>query len=378
MKTYKQGIKKLDELKAKYEEGELTKDKFTEACAKLKEEYKEVVDDDGKNIKVVIEAALKEELEATKKKKATKKESDDEDDDDLEEAKKSSKKESDDDDDDDDDDEDDDDIDEDDDKKKKKKIDEDFDASYTEDLQVLIESESGLTEEFQTKAKVLFDTAVKSRIRQEKERLEEEYETRINEEANETREWLIDQIDGFLTEAVESWAEENKVAIESSLRTELTEDFISGLKKLFEEHYIDVPESKRDILEETEKKYSELLEKSAEVSQAFLESTDTLNKFKRDGILNEAADGLSVLQKEKFRELVEDIEYVDEETFASKVEIIRDAYFKGANIEKKPSTKNLIEEEGGEFNEDLDGDDIELSPKMQRYISTMKRTFAKK
>lgn len=365
MKTYKQGIKKLDELKAKYEAGDLDKDKFTEACAKLKEEYKEVVDDDGRNIKVVIEATLKEELDATKKKKSSKKEDDDDDDDDLEEGKKSSKKESDDDDDGDDDDDDDDSE-----EGKKKSIKEDFDASYTEDLQVLIESESGLTEEFQTKAKVLFDTAVKSRIRQERQRLEEEYETRINEEANETREWLIDQIDGFLTEAVESWAEENKVAIESSLRTELTEDFISGLKKLFEEHYIDVPESKRDILEETEKKYSELLEKASEVSQAFLESTDTLNKFKRDGILNEAADGLSVLQKEKFRELVEDIEYVDEETFASKVEIIRDAYFKGANIEKKSST-TLIEEVEDE-------DDVELSPKMQRYISTMKRTYAKK
>lgn len=260
--------------------------------------------------------------------------------------------------------------------KKMKTEDVELDEEYTsEDITNLVESEEGLTEEFKQKASVIFEAAVSSKVKEIKATLEEQYETRLTEEVESVKGVLEEQIDSYLTYAVDTWMEENKVAIESSLRMQLAENFISSLKNVFVENYIEVPESKVDLVDKLEEENKDLKEESQKLIRVTDMLSERVNSLLRDKILSEASTDLADTQVDKLKTLVEDIEFVDEETYRKKVSTIKEFYFSGKNSD---DTEQLNEETDDSFISTetiIEGDesDDRLSPEMQSYLSALSR-----
>jgi len=198
--------------------------------------------------------------------------------------------------------------------------------SVKEDVEALIEGED-LSEEFKEKAATIFEVAVKSKVRQEIEKLEEEYAEKIAEEVAKATEGTSEKVDAYLGYVVEEWMKQNEVAIEHKLKTEITENFITGLKGLFEEHNITVPEERYDILDaaatqadEMEAKLNEQIEKNVEMSQK-------VSELEKNEILVDVASDLADTEVEKFVGLAESVEYEDSEDYRKKLETIRNSYF---------------------------------------------------
>lgn len=250
---------------------------------------------------------------------------------------------------------------------------------YKDDLNVLIEQDETLSEEFKEKAQIIFEAAVNSRIKEETQRLNEEFETRLLEESEKQKADLEEKVDNYLTYAVESWVEDNKIAIEGGLRTELAESFISALQNVFVEHYIEVPETKRDLVSELEKENDSLKESLQSKETEAKELNEQVETLTRERILAEATEDLADTQSARLRNLAEDIAFVDEETFAKKVSTLKECYFKGKSPttekkepEKKPSpyqTTETVIVEGA--------DNENLSPEMSAYLSALGRTNRK-
>ena len=184
-----------------------------------------------------------------------------------------------------------------------------------------------LSEDFRTKASTIFESAVSTRVKEEVSVLEEAYAKSLDEEVSQNHEQLIEKVDNYLNYVVEQWITENEVAIESGIRTELTEDFISGLRNLFTEHYIDVPEHQMNVLEEmgsklenTENRLNEEIEKNVGL-------TKTLNESKQTEILFYALDGLTTTQAAKLRSLAENVTFTSPKEFESKVKTLKESYF---------------------------------------------------
>ena len=244
--------------------------------------------------------------------------------------------------------------------------------SVKEDVEEMFVGEE-LSEEFKDKATTLFEAAVNARASIEIARLEEEYETKFNESLEQIHEELSSKVDSYLDYVVEDWMKENEVAIESTLRNELTEEFIDGLKKLFAEHYIDVPEEKVSVVESLAEKVSELEQKLDETITENVEMKRTLVESERVGLIGSFAEDLTVTQQEKFASLAEGIDFTgDLETYAKKLEVIKETYF---SSNKKPAASTNIEEET--FEGEAEAKTIAIDPVVNRYVQAISKSVKK-
>jgi len=242
--------------------------------------------------------------------------------------------------------------------------------SVKEDVEEMFTGEE-LSEEFKDKASTLFEAAVNARAMVEIARLEEEYETRLEEEVTSIVEEVENNLNTYLDYVVENWMKENEVAIESSLRNEIMEEFIGGLKNLFAEHYIDMPEEKISVVEELAAKVERLeaaldetINENNELKEAVLESA-------RQEIVGEVSEGLTLSQSEKFLSLAEGVNFDgDLDVYKKKLSVVKESYF--------PSTKpqsSYIEEETfeGEVSEKI----VNVDPQVNRYVQAISRTIKK-
>ncbi len=236
-------------------------------------------------------------------------------------------------------------------------------VDVTADMNALVESEATLSETFKDKAAVIVEAAVKSKVSEEVSRIESELQEEFDEELKTTREEMVEQIDGYLNYVVEKFMEENKLAIENGLRTELAEDFMTGLKNLFTESYVDVPESKVDLVDELGTQVRELEEKLNETTESSIHMSGELEELKRDAIIREHSRDLAETQVEKLKTLAEDIDFEDAETFAMKVSTIKESYF----TKKTPSVV-------GEEMIDESVDEEEIPSSMARYVTALRQT----
>jgi len=195
-----------------------------------------------------------------------------------------------------------------------------------EDMDALFNGEE-LTEEFRTKATTIFESAVMVRVKNEVARLEEEFESKLAEQVAKNTEGLVEQVDGYLGYVAEQWMAQNEIALERGIKSEILESFVSGMKSLFEEHYIDVPEEKYDLLGEMEEKVSELEAKLNEQVAANIDLSKTIAEAQRTEIVKAISEGLTDTEAEKFLSLVEELSYEDAESFENKVKTIRENYF---------------------------------------------------
>ena len=210
--------------------------------------------------------------------------------------------------------------------------------SVKEDVDALVEGED-LSEEFKQKASTIFEAAVKSKIRPEVERIELEKTQEIAEEHETFKTELAEKVDGYLDYVVGEWMKENELAIERGLKGEIAEDFITGLKALFEEHYIDVPDEKYDILESQAQKIEELEGKLNETIGKLTEKKQSEDALVRESVIKEVSSDLAETQSEKFASLVEDVEFTDKDSFEEKLNTLKENYFP-----KSTPTQSLTEE----------------------------------
>lgn len=265
-----------------------------------------------------------------------------------------------------------DDDDEDDDEKKNVKEEAELpvEVDLSKDVDALFEGEE-LSPEFKEKAKTIFEAAVKVRLKEYEAKLEKVFEEKLSEEVEKIAAELTEQTDKYMNYVVEQWVAENEVAIESGLRTELTEDFISGLKKLFEEHYISVPESSVDVLEEMGLKVDELESKLNEEIEKNAELLKVLNEQKKENTFNELIEGMTDVQVEKMRELAEEIEFTSEEEYAKKVKILRENYFPSTGTK----SAETLEDNGGVEDGQMIVEET-ASPRMAAYARLLGNKFA--
>jgi len=237
-------------------------------------------------------------------------------------------------------------------------------ASITvaEDVDALVEGED-LSDEFKRKASTIFEAAVKSKIRPEVERIESEKTQEIEEEMETFKSELAEKVDGYLDYVVKEWMTENELAIERGLKGEIAEDFITGLKALFEEHYIDVPDEKYDILESQAQKIEELESKLNETIGKLTEKKQSEDSLVRESVINEVSSDLADTQSEKFASLVEDVEFTDKDSFVEKLNTLKENYFP-----KSTPTQSLTEEN------DEGTQEIDMSDAMAAYTSAIKRS----
>jgi hypothetical protein len=219
-------------------------------------------------------------------------------------------------------------------------VEEEFDIE--EDVNALIEGED-LSEEFKEKAKTIFEAAITSRVNQIKEEIEAVYEERLVEEVKEIAEALSERVDSYLEYVADEWFNENSLAVENGLKEELTESFMTGLKGLFEEHYVSIPEDKYDVLEsmvekldEMETKLNEQIEKNVSLNKRLAESV-------ANGIFDEISEGLADTQKDKLASLAESVEFESEEEYREKLETLKEAYFPSRTVSPSAKTETLSE-----------------------------------
>ena len=234
--------------------------------------------------------------------------------------------------------------------------------NVAEDVDALVQGEE-LSEDFKKKAATIFEAAVKSKIRPEVERIEEEKSQEIVDEMETFKTELAEKVDGYLDYVVGEWMKENELAIERGLKGEIAEDFITGLKALFEEHYIDVPDEKYDILESQAQKIEELESKLNETMGKLTEKKQSEDTLVREAVIKEVSSDLAETQVEKFAGLVEDVEFTDKDSFTEKLNTLKENYFP-----KSTPTETLTEESDGVTQE------IDISDAMAAYTSAIKRS----
>jgi len=202
----------------------------------------------------------------------------------------------------------------------------DYEVDMNEDVEALFAGED-LSEEFKQKALTIFEAAVKAKMQSEIARLEEAYAATLEEEVETIKEELSSNVDDYLNYVVEQWVSDNEVAIEAGLRTELTEEFISGLRQLFAENYIDIPEDKVSVVEELGNKVEELEAKLNEEIERNVELTKVLSESKKTEVMHSMTEGLTATQAEKLKQLAENVDFVDADSYATKIQTLRESYF---------------------------------------------------
>jgi len=240
-----------------------------------------------------------------------------------------------------------------------------YQVDFPQDLDALIADEATLSEEFKGKAGVIFEAAIKSKLSEEIDRLEAKYEEELFEEVESAKSDMVEKVDSYLNYVVEQWMEDNKVAIQTGLRAEIAEGFMTGLKGLFEENYIEVPESKVDLVDDLADTVEELEESLNATTAKAIQMAEELEVYKRDAIIRESARDLAETQVEKLKSLVEDIDFEDEETFAQKVETVKESYFK----------KEVTESTEAAYTDAEEGDaPIQVSSSMDQYLKALQKT----
>ena len=235
-------------------------------------------------------------------------------------------------------------------------------ADFKDDLKALVNEEATLSEEFKQKAEIIFETAINSKVNAEIDRLEEKYNEELAEEIESTKADLVEKVDSYLNYVVEGWMEDNKLAIQNGLRTEIAEDFMNKLKGLFTESYIEVPEGKTDMVEELADTVDDLEQKLNKATDDAISMAEELEEFRRDAVIREASKGLADTQVEKLTKLVDNIDYEDQETFAQKVATVKESYFKSNQV----TGTDEIEED--------DSPSMEVSGSMDQYLKAIKKT----
>ena len=246
--------------------------------------------------------------------------------------------------------------------------------SVEEDVKALLEGEE-LSEEFQDKAKTIFETAIKTKVEEIKGKLEESYAENLVEEIATVKANLTERLDSYLEYVADEWVQENKLAVEAGIKSEMTESFLTGMKQLFEDHYVQIPEEKYDVLEsmvdkldEMESKLNEQIDKNVALNKRLAESV-------ADVIFAEVTEGLAVSQREKLAALAENVEFESESDYREKLETLKESYFptgKKASSAPKSNSENLSEE--------VSTDEViseETSPRMQAYLDTLSRAAKK-
>ena len=238
-------------------------------------------------------------------------------------------------------------------------------GSCKEDIDALFSGET-LSEEFKTKATTIFEAAVRSRVETVVEKIAAENEAIMESTVAELEEQMTNQVDEYLNYVVEQWMEENKLAVETGLRAEIAEDFINGLKNLFLEHYIEVPEDKVSLVDELAAQVAKKDEELAEQAKANAELTKALNESKAVEVLRKICEGLTEVQVAKIKSLAEGVEFTTEGEYSQKLAVIRENYFPtGKKVSEGP--KALVETEG----------QPEVSPVMDRYVAAISKTLPK-
>ena len=247
---------------------------------------------------------------------------------------------------------------------KKEEVEEDL-IDVSADVDALVKDED-LSEDFKNKATTIFEAAVKAKITEHKEKLNAEFDKKLEESIESEKTKLSEKVDTYLSYVVEEWMKENSIAIERGIKGEIAEDFITGLKKLFEDHYIDVPDEKYDVLEDQSSKIAGLTEQLNKEIQKNAELSKKTGEYKRNDIINEVSSDLADSQKEKFSKLSEEVEYSDEEEFKSKLKTIKESYFG----EKKSET-DIDDVTAGDSQEQLAP---ELNKAMAAYTAAISKT----
>jgi len=238
-------------------------------------------------------------------------------------------------------------------------------GSMKEDIDALMNGEE-LSEEFKQKATTIYEAAVMNRVKQEVARIEEEFNGKLAEQVESIKEGLVEQVDGYLDYVVEQWIAQNEIALEHGMKSEILEGFVSGLKGLFEEHYIDIPEEKFDVLASMEEQIEQLSAKLDETVASNVEMRKSLSEMKRSEIVAEAGAGLTDTEVEKFTGLAEELSYEDAESFKAKVQTIRENYFSTkaqadvTSVVTDTPVDTLVEEK-------------KLNPTMNAYLSMLNR-----
>ena len=222
---------------------------------------------------------------------------------------------------------DDEDDDEDKEEAKSKKEEKEIEVDVSEDVSALIDGEE-LSDEFKTKTATIFEAAIKSKISKIRKQIRDESKKEFEERTEAIQEEMTEKMDEYMNYVVKEWMEENKLAVETGVRNEVTESFISGLKKLFEEHYIDVPAEKEDVFESLVQEVAELETNLDEQTQKHMDTLNELNTYKAKDAFHEVTDGMVDTDIEKMRELIEDVDYESDEQYKEKLNIIKNSYFK--------------------------------------------------
>jgi len=222
---------------------------------------------------------------------------------------------------------DDDDEDDDEDKEEAKSKKEDIDVDVSEDVAALVDGED-LSEEFKTKAATIFEAAVKSKISKIRKQIRDESKTYMETKTEAIQTEMTEKMDEYMNYVVKEWMEENKLAVEQGVRNEVTESFISGLKKLFEEHYIDVPAEKEDVFESLVQEVAEVETKLDEQTQKHMDTVNELNTYKAKDAFRDIVEGMVDTDIEKMKELTEDVDYESDKQYKEKLNIIKNSYFK--------------------------------------------------
>jgi len=246
---------------------------------------------------------------------------------------------------------------------KHKKMKEDLDSEVDS-----IFSGEGLSEEFKSNAKAIFEAAVLAKVDERAQQLEEEYSQKLDEEIASINENLVNKVDEYLEYVVSEWLEENKLAVESGIKAEIAEDFMVGLKNLFTEHYIDIPEDKVDLVEQFSTKVEEL---ETELDKAIGENkslSEEIKSYKKTQIMSEVSEGLTDVQFAKFESLAENVEFVSEEDYKAKLALTKKKYFQ-INEEVETTKSDLISDEVG--------DTQEYSPIMEKYVKNISKIIRK-
>jgi hypothetical protein len=237
------------------------------------------------------------------------------------------------------------------------------DIDVAEDVEALMQDEDELSEEFKVKAATIFEAAVKSKVRDEVERIADELSSDKQKEVGTFKEELSDKVDDYLNYVVEEWSKENELAIERGLKGEIAEDFINGLQQLFTDHYIDVPNERYDVLEAQSDKISDLEDKLNEVLEKSVKLKESNDVYMREQVIIEVSDDLADTEVEKFKSRTEDVDFVSEDKFREKLETIKENYFPKVSVE----TAELDDEIDGS------GQTVDTTGAMKSYMSAITR-----
>ena len=235
---------------------------------------------------------------------------------------------------------------------------------FSDDLNALVESEATLSAEFKHKAATIFEAAINSKLSEEIDRIEDQYKTELSEEIEQTKADLVEKVDNYLNYVVEGWMKENELAIQNGLRTEIAENFMNNLKGLFTESYIEVPESKVDLVDDLSDQVAELEEQLNKQTEQSMDQALELEYLKRESVIREAAKGLAETQVEKLVDLSENVDFEDEESFKNKIETLKENYF-------KTKTQSVSEDE---VEEDNNAQPAETSSSMNVYLDAIRKT----